>query len=90
MYQPAKKVQKQLERLRLEMLMKQPETEEERVQKPEFPDIFYKENKKNLPYWQHQELIKKNSGKGIYAALYNDYVNPSMQHLITPKKKESL
>lgn len=91
MYQPVKKVQKQIDRLRLEMLMRQPESEDERVQQPEFPDILYAENRKKMPYWQHQELLKKNVGKGIYAALYNDYVNPSMQHLnMSEKNKRKL
>lgn len=90
MYQPVKKVQKQIQRERLEMLVRQPESNDERVQKPEFPDILYAENKKKMPHWQHQELIKKNTGQGIYAALYSDYQNPGMQHLNQDIKKQKI
>lgn len=39
---------------------------------PKYPDINYKDNKKILPAWQHEKLIKQNIGAGRYNALWNN------------------
>ncbi|KAK0426330.1 hypothetical protein QR680_009649 [Steinernema hermaphroditum] len=42
------------------------------VEKPKYPDINYVENKKKLPHWQHEKLIRENSGIGPGAALWRE------------------
>jgi len=81
MFRTPESVRRQIRDLRLEMMVAQGGGADEFPQKPKYPDIFYAVNKKRLPYWLHMDVIKRNTGQGIYAALYSSYVNPATQHL---------
>jgi large subunit ribosomal protein L38 len=72
MYRPPQLVRREMFKKKLEKLIHQGDCE-----KSEYPDIFYPENKKKLPAWQHKELIRENIGSDKYAALYlkNGYKN---------------
>ncbi len=87
MFRPAHVVRKQLQREKLEGLVKLPPGTRHLV-KPNYPDIFYAEHKKSMVPWLHKQLIKRNAGTGIYAALYEDYANPAMQHLQEEEERE--
>ena len=65
MYRPPQLVQRDMFKKKLERLVHDAECE-----KAPYPDIFYSENKKKLPAWQHQELIRENLGSDKYASLY--------------------
>lgn len=81
MFRPPDLVRKQIQREKLEGLVKLPPGTKH-LEKPKYPDIFYAERKKEgMPPWQQQQMIKRNTGSGVYAALYQDYVNPATQHL---------
>lgn len=53
-------------RLQMRKIDKNPE-------QPKYPDIDYAEHKKNMPFWQHDNLMRENSGSGRYKALW---INP--------------
>ncbi|MCP9258044.1 39s ribosomal protein [Dirofilaria immitis] len=55
-------------RLQMREIDKNPE-------QPKYPDIDYAEHKKNIPFWQHDNLLKENSGSGRYKALWNNPIN---------------
>ncbi|VDK68145.1 unnamed protein product [Litomosoides sigmodontis] len=55
-------------RLQMRKINKNPE-------KPEYPDINYAEHKKNMPFWQHDNLMKENSGSGLYKALWDNPIS---------------
>lgn len=74
MYRHPKEVERTLFREWLEKRV-----HEGSVEKPKYPDIFYAENKATMPPWMHQRLIDKNTGAGVYARLYSDFVNPAFQ-----------
>ncbi|KAL3998499.1 Phosphatidylethanolamine-binding family protein [Acanthocheilonema viteae] len=40
-----------------------------------YPDIDYAEHKKNMPFWQHDNLMKENSGSGRYKALWSNPIS---------------
>jgi len=80
MFRPPDLVRKQIQREKLERLVKLPPGTKH-LKKPKYPDIFYAEHKKEMPPWQNQQMIKRNTGSGVYAALYQDYINPATQHL---------
>jgi len=81
MFRPPEFVRKKIQREKLAGLVKLPPGSKHLV-KPKYPDIDYGEHKKKgMPPWQHQQLIKRNTGSGVYASLYEDYVNPATQHL---------
>ncbi|VDK64526.1 unnamed protein product [Onchocerca ochengi] len=65
-----KKIHEDLLKRRLQMrkIDKSPE-------QPKYPDIDYVENKKNMPFWQHDNLLKENSGSGRYKALWSNPIN---------------
>ncbi|TKR92554.1 hypothetical protein L596_007184 [Steinernema carpocapsae] len=66
MYRKPDTVRAEMEKRRLTMMLNH-----ESAEKPKYPDIDYVENKKKLPYWQHDKLVKENSGIGPGAALWN-------------------
>lgn len=72
MYRPPEVVKREIFMKKLERLVHNGTCE-----KAPYPDIFYPENKKKLPVWQHKELIRENIGSDKYAALYlkNGYKN---------------
>lgn len=74
MYRNPKEVQRTIAREWLEKRVHEGE-----VKKPKYPDIFYAENKKAMPPWLHQRHIDKNTGSGIYARLYSNFLNPAFQ-----------
>ncbi|CAG9538003.1 unnamed protein product [Cercopithifilaria johnstoni] len=55
-------------RLQMRKIDKSPE-------QPEYPDIDYAEHKKNTPFWQHDRLMKENSGSGRYKALWSNPIS---------------
>uniref|UniRef100_A0A1I7ZVC7 Large ribosomal subunit protein mL38 n=1 Tax=Steinernema glaseri TaxID=37863 RepID=A0A1I7ZVC7_9BILA len=67
MYRKPESVRAEVEKRRLTMLLNNGS-----VEKPKYPDIDYAENKKKLPHWQHDKLMKDNSGIGPGAALWRD------------------
>ncbi|CAD5208938.1 unnamed protein product [Bursaphelenchus xylophilus] len=73
-YRPSEEVLKTVYREWLEKRV-----HEGKVEKAEYPDIFYAENKKKLPHWQHAQLMDKNVGRGPWARLYDDFQNPAFQ-----------
>jgi hypothetical protein len=74
MYRNPKEVKKTLDREWLEKRV-----HEGKVERTKFPDIFYAENKKEMPPWLHQRHIDRNMGTGVYARLYSDFANPAFQ-----------
>ncbi|KAI1722561.1 phosphatidylethanolamine-binding protein [Ditylenchus destructor] len=74
MYRDPKAVRKDIWRQRLDMLANLPPGK--KLEQPKYPDILYADNAKKMPYWAHMNLLKKNRGEGIYAALYRDHQNP--------------
>ncbi|EFO20240.1 phosphatidylethanolamine-binding protein [Loa loa] len=55
-------------RLQMRRIDKNPE-------QPKYPDIDYVEHKKNMPFWQHDNLMRKNSGSGRYKALWSNPIS---------------
>lgn len=93
MFRPPEKVRREVERKRLELLVNQSFNESEQIngeytlKKPDYPDMFYQYNRKNMPVWQHNELIQQNTGEGKYAKLYGDFINPAEQHVLLDESK---
>uniref|UniRef100_A0A914PDD2 Uncharacterized protein n=1 Tax=Panagrolaimus davidi TaxID=227884 RepID=A0A914PDD2_9BILA len=79
MFRPPQLVRREMFKKKLEKLIHQGDCE-----KSGYPDIFYPENKKKLPAWQHKELIRENIGSDKYAALYlkNGYKNAVEQSIM--------
>ncbi|MFH4975128.1 hypothetical protein AB6A40_001837 [Gnathostoma spinigerum] len=50
-------------------------TVKEPAKQPKYPDIWYVENKRRLPYWMHSRLIRENSGEGRYYGLWNNPID---------------
>uniref|UniRef100_A0A0K0F2W4 Large ribosomal subunit protein mL38 n=1 Tax=Strongyloides venezuelensis TaxID=75913 RepID=A0A0K0F2W4_STRVS len=65
-YRPKEVVYKEIETMKLEM-----STSDGPPKKPKYPDFDYVNNKKKLPHWEHQKLLRKNSGVGVYGRLYD-------------------
>uniref|UniRef100_A0A914Z8Q2 Large ribosomal subunit protein mL38 n=1 Tax=Panagrolaimus superbus TaxID=310955 RepID=A0A914Z8Q2_9BILA len=84
MYRPPELVKREMFKKKLERLVHQGKCE-----KAEYPDIFYPENKKKLPVWQHKELMRENIGSDKYAALYlkNGYKNAVEQAAATEEEE---
>lgn len=78
MYRPPEVVDRQVRREWLEK-----KVHEDKVEKSQYPDLFYADNKKTLPHWQHRQLIDKNLGKGIWSRLYSEHQNPAFQKSIS-------
>lgn len=66
-YRDPKDVQADLIKKRIRM-----RTVSENPKQPKYPDIDYVENKKRLPFWMHDKLIKENCGEGQYHAIWNN------------------
>ena len=78
MYRNPKTVRKEIQRKRLEELVKLPRGT--KLNPQDYPDIFYDESRLKLAEFEHHRLIKQNIGTGIWEALYKDYQNPAEQH----------
>lgn len=83
MYRNPEAVRKEVQKKRLELLVKLKPGEE---LKPEYPDIFYHRNIWAMRPFEHQQLMKQNAGEGVYAAIYNEYENPAEQHTMKKYK----
>nr|CAD2185619.1 unnamed protein product [Meloidogyne enterolobii]CAD2196341.1 unnamed protein product [Meloidogyne enterolobii] len=79
MFRNPETVRKEVLKKKLEMLVK---SKEEHLKPQKYPDIFYMQNRLNLPSFVQEKNIKINIGEGIYSFLYNNYENPVEQHLI--------
>jgi hypothetical protein len=84
MFRNPKSVQKEVQRKRLELLMKLPKGEKLQTQK--HPDVFHAENNRNLPRFMHRDIMQQNLGTGIWSSLYSDYQNPAEQHSQTHRE----
>lgn len=47
----------------------------ENPEQPKYRDIDYAEHKKNMPFWQHDNLMRENSGSGRYKALWDNPIS---------------
>uniref|UniRef100_A0A7E4V3R5 Large ribosomal subunit protein mL38 n=1 Tax=Panagrellus redivivus TaxID=6233 RepID=A0A7E4V3R5_PANRE len=85
MYRPPEVVQREMFSKKLERLV-----HDGKCEPAPYPDMFYAENRKKLPNWQHKELIKENTGAGKYASLYlkSGFVN-AVEQASDEKKKET-
>jgi large subunit ribosomal protein L38 len=85
MYRPPDIVRREMFKKKLERLI-----HNEKCEKALYPDMFYVQNKKKLPQWQHQELIRENIGSDKYASLYlkNGYKNAVEQASFMEEIKE--
>ncbi|KAF7637421.1 hypothetical protein Mgra_00003165, partial [Meloidogyne graminicola] len=80
MFRNPETVRKDVQKKKLEMLIKL--NQNKCLEPQKYPDIFYMQNRLNLPPFVHERNIKINIGEGIYSYLYNNYENPTEQHLM--------
>jgi hypothetical protein len=80
MFRNPESVRKDVQKKRLEMLVKLKSNEQLKPQK--YPDIFYMQNRIDLPQFVQEKNMKMNVGEGIYSRLYNNYENPAEQHIM--------
>jgi hypothetical protein len=92
MFRNPETVRRDIQKERLEMLMKlKPGDSESLTLTPsKYPDIFYKEHKHKMGSFEHEQLMEKNIGKGIYTALYHPYENPAQQHQMPKYRLEKV
>jgi hypothetical protein len=73
-------MRQEVQKRRLEMLVKMKPEEGQILRPQKYPDIFYAENRRKLPEFVHQRRMAENIGEGIFSALYHSYENPAEQH----------
>uniref|UniRef100_A0A183CBX2 Large ribosomal subunit protein mL38 n=1 Tax=Globodera pallida TaxID=36090 RepID=A0A183CBX2_GLOPA len=78
MYRNPETVRREVQRKRLEKLVKLKPGE--KLEPEPYPDIDYMKNWSEKPFFEHERLMKENVGEGVWAALYSDYENPMEQH----------
>ncbi|VDN08146.1 unnamed protein product [Thelazia callipaeda] len=69
-FRDPKEVHADLLKRRLQM-----RTVDRNPEQPKYPDIDFAKHKKSMPFWQHDILLKENSGSGRYKALWNNRIN---------------